>query len=51
MLQEIENIKNGENSYIVVEDPFGHSTIIHKDITKTKLREEEIKDLKIGFIM
>lgn len=51
ILEEIENVKNGENEVeLIIEDPFGHSTIIHKEVSSRKLTEEEIKGLKTGFI-
>jgi zinc finger protein len=51
ILEEIEKVKNGENEVeIIIEDPFGHSTIIHEDASSRKLTEDEIKDLKTGFI-
>jgi zinc finger protein len=51
ILEEIENVKNGEREVeIIIEDPFGHSTIIHEDALKRELTAEEIKDLKTGFI-
>ena len=51
ILEEIESVKNGEKEVeIIIEDPFGHSTIIHKDVIKRKLTPEEIKELKTGFI-
>jgi len=51
ILDNLEKIKNGEMDVeIIIEDPFGHSTIIHEDASKRKLTEDEIKDLKTGFI-
>lgn len=50
ILVEIENIKHGKrNAEIIIEDPFGHSIIIHEDASWRKLTEEEIKGLKTGF--
>ena len=51
LLEEIENVKNGEKTVeIIIEDPFGHSMIIHEDASKRELTQEEIKSLKTGFI-
>lgn len=51
ILKEIEKIKNGENTAtVLIEDPFGHSMIIHEDASKRELTPEEIKKLKTGFI-
>jgi zinc finger protein len=50
ILVEIENIKNGErNAELIIEDPFGHSIIIHEDASWRKLTQAEIKGLKTGF--
>ena len=52
ILKEIENVKTGENTVtLVIEDPFGHSMIIHEDATKRELSLEEIKNLKTGFMV
>jgi zinc finger protein len=51
ILEEIDEVKNGENSVtIIIEDPFGHSLIEDKDAIKTVLSEDEIKNLETGFI-
>jgi len=51
ILKEIEKIKKGENTVtVLIEDPFGHSMIIHEDASKRELTHEEIKKLKTGFI-
>ncbi|MGB9938020.1 MAG: ZPR1 zinc finger domain-containing protein [Methanobacterium sp.] len=51
ILEEIEKVKNGEIEVeIIIEDPFGHSTILHEDASSRKLTEEEIKRLETGFI-
>ena len=51
ILEEIENVKNGEKTVeIIIEDPFGHSMIIHEDASKRELTLDEIKGLKTGFI-
>jgi len=34
---------------LIVEDPFGHSAIIHRRARKRGLTEEELKNLKTGF--
>jgi zinc finger protein len=50
ILKEIEKIKAGENTVtVVIKDPFGHSMIIHEDVSKRKLSLEEIMNLKTGF--
>jgi zinc finger protein len=50
LLEEIEKIKTGEITVtVVIEDPFGHSMIIHEDASKRELSLEEIKNLKTGF--
>ncbi|BDZ69267.1 hypothetical protein [Methanobacterium ferruginis] len=33
----------------MVEDPFGHSIIMHENALKSELTEDEIKKLKTGF--
>lgn len=51
ILDEIEAVKNGEKSVeIIIEDPFGHSMIIHEDASKRELTLDEIKCLQTGFI-
>mgnify|MGYP002406495522 CR=1 FL=1 len=51
ILESLGNVKNGKMEVeIIIEDPFGHSTIIHDDAFKRELTQEEIKDLKTGFI-
>ena len=51
ILEKIENVKSGdETATLIVEDPFGHSIIIHDDAKHRKLSEEEIKNLNTGFI-
>lgn len=52
ILEELEKVKNGESEVeIIIEDPFGHSAILHNDASSRKLTEKEIKDLKTGFII
>ena len=51
ILEKIENLKSSdETATLVVEDPFGHSIIIHDDAKHRKLSEDEIKELNTGFI-
>jgi len=51
ILERLEEIKNGKiEAELIIEDPFGHSTIIHHDASKRELTPEEIKHLKTGFI-
>ncbi|MGZ7108893.1 MAG: ZPR1 zinc finger domain-containing protein [Methanobacterium sp.] len=51
ILEELEKVKNGEREVeIIIEDPFGHSTIIHESASSRRLTEEEIKELETGFI-
>ncbi|HML05317.1 MAG TPA: ZPR1 zinc finger domain-containing protein [Methanobacterium sp.] len=51
ILEEIKKVKNGEREVeIIIEDPFGHSIIIHEDANKRELTLEEIKNLETGFI-
>lgn len=51
ILDNLEKIKNGEiKAEIIIEDPFGHSTIIHPEASRRVLTSEEINGLKIGFI-
>ena len=50
ILEGIEKVKNGEKEVeIIIEDPFGHSTIIHEDAQKRELTIEEIKEFKNWF--
>lgn len=50
ILKEIEKVKDGENTVtMVIEDPFGHSMIIHEDASKSELSLEDIRNLKTGF--
>ena len=51
ILEEIESIKSGEGSAtLIIEDPFGHSIIIHEDAENRKLKPEEIEELNTGFV-
>jgi zinc finger protein len=50
ILEYIEDVKNGPKKVtLVVEDPFGHSIIMHENALRSELTEEEIKKLKTGF--
>jgi len=51
ILEKIENLKYGNvTATLVIEDPFGHSIIIHDDAKHRKLSEDEINELNTGFI-
>ncbi len=51
ILEKIENVKTGtETATLVVEDPFGHSIIVDENAENRKLSEEEINELKTGFL-
>jgi zinc finger protein len=51
ILEKIENVKYGnEVATLVIEDPFGHSIIIHDDAKHRKLSEQEINELNTGFM-
>jgi len=51
ILDELEKVKNGEKEVeIIIEDPFGHSIIIHEQASSRKLTDEEIKELKTGYM-
>jgi zinc finger protein len=51
ILEALEKVKNGEREVeIIIEDPFGHSTILHEDANKRELTLEEIKGLETGFV-
>ncbi|MEN6573351.1 ZPR1 zinc finger domain-containing protein [Methanobacterium aggregans] len=50
ILEDIVKVKSGEKSAtIILEDPFGHSMIDHKEAEHRKLSENEIKNLRTGF--
>ncbi len=52
ILESLEKIKDGKMVVeLIIEDPFGHSTIIHEDASKRKLTQDEIKHLKTGFVI
>jgi zinc finger protein len=51
ILEELEKVRSGQKTIeIIIEDPFGHSIIMHQDASKRKLELDEIKNLKTGFI-
>jgi zinc finger protein len=51
ILEKIENLKTGdEKATLVIEDPFGHSIIVHEAAKRRKLSEDEIKELNTGFM-
>jgi zinc finger protein len=51
IIEKIENVKSGQGTAtLVVEDPLGHSIIAHNDAKHRRLTEEEINELKTGFI-
>ncbi|BDZ71926.1 ZPR1 zinc finger domain-containing protein [Methanobacterium petrolearium] len=51
ILESIQEVKNGQKQVaLIVEDPFGHSIIIHEDALKGELSAEEIETLETGFI-
>ncbi|NYB52542.1 MAG: ZPR1 zinc finger domain-containing protein [Methanobacteriaceae archaeon] len=50
ILEYIEEVKNGKKKVtLILEDPFGHSLILHENAQKSELKDEEIKKLKTGF--
>lgn len=50
ILEDIAKVKEGKKEVtLVVEDPFGHSIIMHENALKSDLTEDEIKKLKTGF--
>lgn len=51
ILEELEKVRKGERKVkLILEDPFGQSSIIHNSAVQRKLKDEEIKRLKTGFI-
>ena len=51
LLNEIERVKTGDKEVtLILEDPFGHSIIMDGDAVKSKLKLDEIKKLKTGFL-
>lgn len=50
ILDGLHQVRCGERqTELVVEDPFGHSAILHQDARKRGLTEDELKNLKTGF--
>lgn len=50
ILEYIEEVKNGEKKVtLILEDPFGHSIILHEDAQKSELSAQDIEKLKTGF--
>jgi zinc finger protein len=51
ILEYIEEVKEGQKEVtLIMEDPFGHSIIIHDDAVRNELTEEEVEKLETGFI-
>ncbi len=51
IMEFIDEVKNGNKKVtLILEDPFGHSIIIHENAQKTELTQDEIKRLKTGFL-
>jgi len=51
ILNGIKSVKKGDKEVtLILEDPFGHSIIIDEDTVKSRLKEDEIKKLKTGFL-
>lgn len=51
IIEKIDDIKSGEGSAtLVIEDPFGHSAILHDDAEHRKLSREEVEKLNTGFV-
>lgn len=51
IIEKIDDIKSGEGSAtIIIEDPFGHSVILHDDAKHRKLSQEEVEKLNTGFV-
>lgn len=51
IMKFIDEVKNGNKKVtLILEDPFGHSIIIHENAQKTELTQDEIKRLKTGFL-
>ena len=51
ILDEIVEVKSGKKEVtVIIEDPFGHSMMDHDDAEHRKLTEDEIKDLRTGFM-
>lgn len=51
ILEYIEEVKDGQKKVtLMMEDPFGHSIIMHENAFKSELTVEEIEKLETGFI-
>jgi zinc finger protein ZPR1 len=51
ILNMIERVKNGgKEATLIIEDPFGHSSILDEDAVKSGLKDDEIRKLKTGFL-
>ncbi|MTK64668.1 MAG: ZPR1 zinc finger domain-containing protein [Methanobacterium sp.] len=51
IIENIEDIKSGDGSAtLIIEDPFGHSVILHDDAKHRKLTQEEVEKLNTGFV-
>jgi len=51
IIEKIDAIKSGEGSAtLIIEDPFGHSVILHDDAEHRKLTHEEVENLNTGFV-
>ncbi len=51
IIDKIEDIKSGDGSAtLIIEDPFGHSVILHDDAKHRKLSQEEVENLNTGFV-
>jgi zinc finger protein len=51
ILDEIVEVKSGKKEVtVIIEDPFGHSMVDHEDANHRKLTEDEIKELRTGFM-
>jgi zinc finger protein len=51
IIENIEDIKSGDGSAtLIIEDPFGHSIILHDDAKHRKLTQEEVENLNTGFV-
>ncbi|RJS48356.1 MAG: hypothetical protein CIT03_08920 [Methanobacterium sp.] len=50
ILEELQKVRKGEKKVeLILEDPFGQSSIMHQEASHRKLEEDEIKNLKTGF--
>ena len=52
ILEMLQEVRKGERSVtVILEDPFGQSFLGHPEAVKEELSEEEIKNLRHGFLM